>query len=278
MNRFTIQSDESEILLHLETASNLREVAEKLGKDVSVISRRLQTISEKTPFLLKQDRQWKLTESGRKYNHWTKKTIAEQHDLIKEKERLVLATTREFSNIVLCSSISWWLKEFSNCEIMTTDEGIESMLLKGSAHFGFDCGIPYSPQIAFKKGPKEEFGLVYHSKQKVKKMEDLKEIPFFHYNRIDLAQIRTSTGLDFVEPKLSLSDMTSTRSALLSHEGWSVLPSYAVTQEVASKKLQTFTKDFHYPAMNFGLWWNRENAPQQAILNKAFDWLQRQKL
>lgn len=278
MNKFALQSDESEILLLLETSSNLREVAEKVGKDVSVISRRLQTIAERTPFIQKADRQWRLTVAGRKYNDWTRRAIAEQHALIKTQERIVLATTKEFSSLVLCPSISWWLKEFTNCEIITTDEGIESMLLKGSAHFGFDCGTPYSPQIAFKRGPKEEFVLAYHSKQAFKKIDDFKQLPFFHYNRIDLSQIRQASGLDFVEPRLTLSDMASTRSALLSGEGWSVLPHYAVAKEIAAKKLQVLDKGFRFPAMSFGLWWNREDAPAQNILNKAFSWLEKQKL
>jgi DNA-binding transcriptional LysR family regulator len=278
MNRFALQTDESEILLLLENAENLREIAEILGKDVSVISRRLQGISEKTSLILKQERQWRLTSAGRKYNDWTRRMINEQHALINAKERLVLATTKEFSSLVLCPSIAWWTKEFENCEIITTDEGIESLILKGVAHFGFDCGTPYSPQIAFKRGPKEDFVLVYKSKKTIKKIEDLKDLPFYYYNRLDLAMIRNSCQLDFIQPKLSLSDMSSTRSSLLAGEGWSILPHYAVAKEIKEKKLQVLTKGFDFPSMSFGLWWNREEAPQKAVLDKAFEWLSKQTL
>jgi DNA-binding transcriptional LysR family regulator len=278
MNRFALQTDESEILLLLENAENLREIAEILGKDVSVISRRLQGISEKTSLILKQERQWRLTSAGRKYNDWTRRMINEQHALINAKERLVLATTKEFSSLVLCPSIAWWTKEFENCEIITTDEGIESLILKGIAHFGFDCGTPYSPQIAFKRGPKEDFVLVYKSKKTIKKIEDLKDLPFYYYNRLDLAMIRNSCQLDFIQPKLSLSDMSSTRSSLLAGEGWSILPHYAVAKEIKEKKLQVLTKGFDFPSMSFGLWWNREEAPQKAVLDKAFEWLSKQTL
>lgn len=278
MNKFALQTDESEILLLLESCSNLRDIAEKLGKDVSVISRRLQGIAERTPFLLKQERQWRLTPAGRRFNDWTRRAIAEQMDLIKDKERIIIATTKEFSNLVLCPSIPWWMKEFANCEIVTTDEGIESLLLKGTAHFGFDCGTPYSPQIAFKKGPKEEFVLVYHAKKELTSIKQISQLPFFHYNRIDLAQIRTATNLEYVEPRLSLSDMASTRSALIASEGWSVLPHYAVASEIKAKKVKVLTKGFKYPPMQFGLWWNREDAPQSTVLAKAFGWLEKQKL
>lgn len=278
MNRFALQTDESEILLLLETSSNLREVAESLGKDVSVISRRLQTIAERTPFLIKQERQWRLTPAGRKFNDWTRRAITEQMDLIKAKERLIIATTKEFSNLVLCPSLAWWMKEFNNCEIITTDKGIENLLLKGVAHFGFDCGTPYSPQISFKRGPKEEFVLVYHSKKDIKKIEEFSSLSFFHYNRIDLAQIRTACGLEFVEPRLSLSDMASTRSSLVATEGWSVLPHYAVAKEISAKNVKVFSKGFNFSPMSFGLWWNREDAPQVNVLEKAFSWLQKQKL
>lgn len=278
MNKFALQTDESEILLFLETSTNLREVAELLGKDVSVISRRLQNIAEKTPFIIKQDRQWKLTTAGRKYNDWSRRAIAEQHALIRSQERLVVATTKEFSNLILCPSISWWLKEFANCEIITTDEGIEPLILKGAAHFGFDCGTPYSPQIAFKKGPREDIILVYHSEKTIRNIQDFEELPFFHYNRIGLPEIRNACGLEFVSPRLSLSDMASTRSALVSQEGWSVLPHYAVAKQIQEKKLKVFSKGFNYPALSFGLWWNREDAPVPNVLNKAFEWLQKQKL
>lgn len=278
MNRFALQTDESEILLLLENAENLREIAEILGKDVSVISRRLQGISEKTSLISKQERQWRLTSAGRKYNDWTRRMINEQHALINAKERLVLATTKEFSSLVLCPSIAWWTKEFENCEIITTDEGIESLILKGVAHFGFDCGTPYSPQIAFKRGPKEDFVLVFNSKKTIKKIEDLKELPFYYYNRLDLAMIRNSCQLDFIQPKLSLSDMASTRSSLLAGEGWSILPHYAVAKEIKEKKLQVLTKGFDFPSMSFGLWWNREEAPQKAVLDKAYEWLSKQTL
>lgn len=278
MYRFTLQTDESEILLLLESADNLRTIAETLGKDVSVISRRLQGISEKSSLIIKQERQWRLTSMGLKYNDWTRRMINEQHALINAKERLVLATTKEFSSLVLCPSIGWWTKEFENCEIITTDEGIEPLILKGVAHFGFDCGTPYSPQIAFKRGPKEEFVLVYHSKKTIKKMDDLKDLPFYYFNRIDLAQIRNACQLEVIQPKLSLSDMASTRSSLLAGEGWSILPHYAVAKELKEKKLMAFTKGFEFPSMTFGLWWNREDAPQKAILDKAFEWLSKQKL
>ena len=278
MNRFALQTDESEILLFLETAGNLRDIAETLGKDVSVISRRLQGISEKTSLILKQERQWRLTSAGRKYNDWTRRMINEQHALINAKERLVVATTREFSSLVLCPAIPWWTKEFENCEVITTDEGIESLILKGVAHFGFDCGTPYSPQIAFKRGPKEEFALVYKSQKTIKKIEDLKDLPFYYYNRLDLAIIRDACGMDFIQPKLSLSDMSSTRSSLLAGEGWSILPHYAVAKEIREKKLQVITKGFNFPAMSFGLWWNREDAPQKLVLDKAYEWLGKQTL
>ncbi len=149
MSRFNIQTDEAEILLFLEKSQNLREVGECLGKDVSVISRRLQGLSLKTPFLVKQDNQWRLTAAGRKFNDWTRRAIQEQDSLLKLQNKFIIATTREFSNLVMAPAINWWDKQFDHYEIMTTDEGIESLILKGSADFGFDCGTPYSPLIAF---------------------------------------------------------------------------------------------------------------------------------
>lgn len=278
MNRFTIQTDEAEILVFLEKSTNLREVGEHLGKDVSVISRRLKSLSERTPFLIKQDNQWRLTPAGRKFNDWSRRAMLEQESLMTIQEKLTIATTREFSNLVLCPSIKWWNEQLACYEIKTTDEGIESLILKGEADFGFDCGTPYSPQIAFKRGPKEEFVLVHSSKIAIKRIEELQKYPFYFYNRLDLSKIREACNVDYLRPKTSFNDMSSVRNALINGEGWSVLPKYVVANEIKTGQLKAMSKTFKYPATSFGLWWNRENPPDAKILAKAHEWLAKQNI
>ncbi|MFY7991672.1 MAG: LysR substrate-binding domain-containing protein [Bacteriovoracaceae bacterium] len=232
MSRFNIQTDEAEILLYLEKSLNLREVGEFLGKDVSVISRRLKSLSERTPFLIKQDNQWRLTPAGRKFNDWTRRAMSEQESLMNAQTKLVVATTREFSSLVMCPDLKWWARHLSHFEISTTDDGIESQLLKGVADFGFDCGTPYSPQIAFKRGPAEEFCLVFSPKLDIKKIHDISSLPFYFYSRLSLRELKEVCKIDSLQPTILFNDMASVRSALIHGAGWSILPRYVIDEEV----------------------------------------------
>ena len=278
MTKFTIQTDEAEILLQLEKSLNLREVGESLGRDVSVISRRLKSLSERTPFLVKQDNQWRLTQAGRKFNDWTRRAMAEQDSLMNAQPKITIATTREFSNLVFCQSIKWWNQQLNNYEMITTDDGIESLILKGAADFGFDCGTPYSPQIAFKRGPEEEFVIAYNPSLALKKTSDLNLYDFYFYNRLDLSEIRESLNCDSLSAKISFNDMASVRSALIASPSWSILPKYVVANEVKQGKIKVLNKPFKLSTASFGLWWNREAAPDKNILNTAYEWLSKQKI
>lgn len=278
MTKFIIHSEDSEILLQLEKSSNLREVALILGKDVSVISRKLTSLSERTPFLTKFERQWRLTGHGLRYNEWTRRAMLEQQSIMNSTDRLKIITTREFSSKILCPSLSWWKSQAAHIEITTTDDGIENSLLSGQADFGFDCGNPYSPQIAFKKGIKEVFAVVFSPKLKVKSMADLQSHPMYLYNRIDLPMIRKKLHLEYLNPQLIFNDMSSVRSALIHSEGWSVLPRYCVADDIQNKRLVELGSDVKLEPTYFGLWWNRENAPHKDVLAKAFRWLEKQEL
>lgn len=249
-----------------------------MGRDVSVISRRLKSLAERTPFLAKHEKQWRLTASGRRFNDWTRRAIAEQESLITAREKIVIATTREFSSLVMSPSIRWWNEKLPHFEIITTDEGIESLILKGAAHFGFDCGTPYSPQVAFKRGPKEEFCLVYSPSLKLKKNSELHRYPLYFYNRLDITRFREATGISDLKAQLSFNDMASTRSALIHGEGWSILPTYVVANEVKMGNLKVLLKTVEMSSLSFGLWWNRELAPDKESLDLAFEWLSKQKL
>lgn len=278
MKKFIIQTDEAEILLQIEKGISLREIGELLMKDVSVISRRLKALSEKTPFLVKGDQKWILTSAGKRFNEWTKRALLEQESLINEKEKITIAMTREFSNLVFCPSVNDWRQNFSNLNIITTDEGIESLLVKGLADFGFDCGTPYSPQVAFKRGPKEEYALVFNPSLKIKTLDDLKKYSFYFFERLDLADLRNLLGLEFLLPEMTFNDLASLRSSLVHGDGWSVVPKYTVAKELKEGKLKSLPQRVPLSKNSFGLWWNRENPPPEKVRSVAHEWLLKQKL
>jgi len=130
----------------------------------------------------------------------------------------------------------------------------------------------------FKRGPKEEFVAVFNPKLKVKKLSDLAEHPLYFYNRLDLSEFKEVSGIEALNPKISFNDMASVRSALVHGKGWSILPSYVVTKEIESGSLSALSKQVPLTKTSFGLWWNRENAPDAKVLSLASEWLKNQKI
>jgi DNA-binding transcriptional LysR family regulator len=277
---YALSSESSEILLHLERAANLREVAEKIGRDVSVVSRRLQALAASTPFLVKVENQWRLTNAGLEFNRWTRNTIADQARFLENAERIRIATTREFAARVLSRSLDRFAGMGKTIEILAMNEGVESLLLDRKADFGFDCGTPYSPSIAFHRGPREEYAIVYSKAlgEKVRSVRDLENLPFYFYSRMDLSEIREAYGLKEIRSQFVFQDIASARSAVVHQKGWSVLPRYCVEEELKRGCLRTFRSSAELEATSFGLWWNRENAPRKDVLSAAHIWLKGLKL
>lgn len=70
--RFPLTSEQLELLYAFETAGDLNELAEKMGRDPSVVSRNLQRLGSDYPVVKKINRRWTLTPLGQKINAETK--------------------------------------------------------------------------------------------------------------------------------------------------------------------------------------------------------------
>src|SRR4051794_38669719 len=103
--RFSLTSEECELLLELEQAARLQDVAERLGRDHSVIARALKRIAEKLPVVEKRSGRWMLTEMGLSMNEISRATIAQQAALVKTRARLTIGTNREFATRILAPDL-----------------------------------------------------------------------------------------------------------------------------------------------------------------------------
>src|SRR6187401_2018549 len=99
--KFLLPTEDCELLLSFEQNSNLAEVAQAVGKDVSVASRHLKKIAEKMNVLEKHHGRWRLTAQGHLFNSWTKEAIISQKITLGFPSRLTIAATTEFARIVL---------------------------------------------------------------------------------------------------------------------------------------------------------------------------------
>jgi len=85
--RFSLPSDQLELLFAFGECEGLGHLAETMGKDPSVISRGLQKIAEDFPVLAKVRGRWELTPLGRETNKVTEETVARYQKLLPQVTR-----------------------------------------------------------------------------------------------------------------------------------------------------------------------------------------------
>lgn len=279
IERFYINSEDAEILSLLETCENLREIATRFGRDVSVVSRRLQKISEDFHFIEKIEGRWRLNKSGLRFNQWTRNAINEQKKYLVGAEEVTIGMSREFASRIFIPEMKDFYKEFSQIKLLTSDEGIEGLILDRLIDVGFDCGIPYSPDVAFKKVCPENLlicaGPKFIEREEIKSARDLPGKPYVHYGRNSLSTIQEITRHQ-VEIKLSVSDIGSLREALLSGHGWSLIPRYCVLEELRTKKLVEI-RGFDLKPLSYGVWWNKNRPKNDPLVDFSLEWLKSQK-
>lgn len=81
-NRFSLSSDQLELLLAFQQSQGLNHLAEMMAKDPSVVSRGLQKIAEAHPVLAKVRGRWELTPLGRQVNELTQEFMAKHEKLL----------------------------------------------------------------------------------------------------------------------------------------------------------------------------------------------------
>jgi DNA-binding transcriptional LysR family regulator len=284
MYQFALDSDEALLLLEFEKSESIAEVAEKFKRDPSVISRSLKKLSEKLPVLEKVHSKWIITELGRKFNGWTIEALLAQNSILNKKVQLKIGSTREFANRFLIGSISKiFPKEKYDIHIITFEKDGESLLLNGHVDIVFDCGKPYEPQIAFKRPSEEKMSLIVSSEFKstynVNSANDLCLLPHIHYLRNNIAKLYNMTK-DQINIGLSVNDIALVRAAVLDSEGWGMLPTYTVKNEIESGVLIEIKQEENWEltSYKFGVWWNRDKKYLLPYVGSVVDWLTEQDL
>lgn len=275
--KFELSSTECEIVYQFERNQSLEELALKLGRDISVVSRNIKAIAEKSDVFEKRNGRWMLTEKGLALNKWTEESIYSQRLVLQQQKSVTIASTREFASRILMPGIKKLTNNETTVSIISSDNGIEKLLLSGQADFGFDCGRPTDPLIAFKTVARESFALVassdYIKKNKIKKKEDLVDSDYLHFTRSSLFILGNE-----VSNKRSFgtfSDISTLREACKLGHGWAILPYYTVVSELTSGTLKIVPghKSNH---MLFGVWWVRDRKSITPWTDKALSWLKDQ--
>jgi DNA-binding transcriptional LysR family regulator len=278
--RFLISSQECELLLAFECKSNLQELSELFNKDISVLSRNLKSIAKKSDLLEKQHGRWVLTDKGKALNAWSREAMYSQRLSLERQKSLKIAATREFASRILLPQARGLIgDEDISVSIISSDAGIERLILAGQADFGFDCGRPYSPSIAFKRIVRERFvtiaAPIFIERSHIADFSNLKDKDHLRFMRNEGAV----WDLDVEASHYfgTFSDMASLREACKLGFGWAVIPYYAVKKELNEGSLvEVLGKEF--ADQKFGVWWLRERKNIAAWVERAAKWLEQQEL
>lgn len=88
-DRFSLSSEQCELLLAFEGADSLNDLARKMGRDASVVSRQLKQLADLAPVLVKEKGRWELSDLGRQINQWSRSALSVQSKLLsQENQRL----------------------------------------------------------------------------------------------------------------------------------------------------------------------------------------------
>lgn len=280
MDRFALSSNDCELLLELERHGSIQTLANAMSKDPSVISRNLKNISEKSSVLEKENGRWTLTQQGLSLNKWTREAIYAQRQAINQMKILKVGATREFASKILLPSTRSLVGESDiSLSILTSDLGMEKMIGTGEVDFGFDCGRPIDPSIAFKTVLDESFGIFaspqFIEKYKIKKYKDLEDKDLLKFTRTE--DLILDLNVRATRYYGTFSDVSSLREACVLGYGWAILPHYAVRRELKAGSLQEVHGLKIKPA-RYGVWWLRERRSIQPWVEKALDWLKEQDL
>lgn len=277
-DRFLLTSDESELLLEFGSRRSTQALAEKIGRDHSIVSRSLKRIAEKLPVLEKKGGKWILTELGIRFNENTRNAIHGQISLAKNQSVLRIGTNREFASRVLAPDFKRLRSLFPESKLIvdTYENGTEKALLEGSIDIGFDCNRPNDPELAYKLILEEPIVVVAgndFAKKYKKEIVDGDYLKLPHLQCLRLAPDKIFEKSSNTQNVIaSFNDIATARAVCIASHGWALLPYYCVKNELENKSLVQIDQRT-FKGTKYGVWWLRRRSYIKDSVNKAIDWL-----
>lgn len=279
MEKMLLSDNDIETLIAFEKNSSLELLAKALGKDQTVISKRLKQISEKADVLTKVSGRWCLNETGKKIIRLSEDFIHAQQSILQNRKHIRLGTSREFAAKFVSPNIEKIKKQIGAYSITLNayENGIEEALLNGEIDLGFDCGRPNSAEVRFKLCLPENIAVVVSSamnKQLGKTNiteQVLMKLPYISCARLSPGLIMGS-HLIAQNVVFSTNDIASARSACINSSGWALLPTYTVLTELKDKKL-VILNEFEYTSEKYGVWMLRSRNHLDKEFQELQNWL-----
>lgn len=282
-NKSLLNTDEAELLCQFEAHPSLELLSLQMGRDLTVLSKILKRISEKTDALNKVGGRWKLTESGKSLNQATRDYLRSQHSIVNGKYLLRIGTNREFAARIIAANINQFQHHFQDREISISvfEAGTETALLEGRIDLGFDCGRPRSPDVFYKPLIDEEILTLatprfYLKHRAAFQNGDFSQAPHLLYDRMPPDKYMGHGGRQ-VKVLLQANDIASVRRMCLQGIGWALLPKYSVQDELDAGLLRPCHPQ-RYESDRYGVWRLRSRKHLATDFTSACQWLSAIKL
>jgi len=270
---FGLSSRQCYLLLALENSRTLSELAGLVGRDPSVISRELKSISALAPVLEKRGGSWHLTDVGRQLTRWTRGAVASQREILGHGTVLTVAASPAFASCVLTPNLYSFtgMTETTQISIATAPGGIEEILLSGKCDIGFEVGRPNDPTIRFKKVVEVPVVVVasaeFLRRHNAQEPRDLVRLPHLY-----IRQTESPLPQDKLKVLAYFDDPLAVREGVKAGVGWSILPVYVVREEVSKGELSVIS-GWKLPSEQLGVWWLAESPRADAWVERAIRWL-----
>jgi DNA-binding transcriptional LysR family regulator len=259
--RSLLSDHEAELLIAFESNPGIEALAQALGRDPTVISKQLKRIAANVPALRKVGGRWQLTEQGKKLNQLTREYVIAQSAVTQLRPSIRVGANREFGTRVLSRDIQKFLKAMapSSISIKLYEAGIENALLDGQIDLGFDCGKPYSPEIAYRSIAPEPILPVISPKLLKTLRINVKEIDFSAIPHIYCDRLKPDriTGEEYaLNIQVSTNDIGAAREMCVQRVGWAMLPQYTMQLELENQSLVPLGNKI-YSDEEYGVWYLR---------------------
>lgn len=283
LNRFLLSSADCELLLEFEKSDSLLEVAQKVGRDHSAVSRIVKRIADVYPVFEKRAGKWVLTDIGRRVNQATRAAMEAQSHTLKAVSALRIGTNREFASRVMGPDFLLLQREFPNTElsIHALHGGTESALLNGQVDLAVDCDRPFSPDIAYRLVVDEPIVPVASPTFLRRHAQEIAAERYITLPHLLCERLHPDKIFLKTENPMAIAgrfnDIATARAACLAGAGWALLPSYCVDVELNSKALRVLD-DRDMGKSKYGVWRLRGRREMKASWDRLVDWLSTKRL
>lgn len=255
--------DECRLVLALAQLKSVDKVAVELGRDRTVISRKLLQIEAKYPVVSKQGNRWFVTPKGLELCRWTLLAVGEQRRILQQDAELRIGTVRDFAEFKVSPKLKHIRMkcEVKRVSVLSSLSNIENALLQGEIDIAISCQIPIDPSIRRKKlikGPMIPIALRSFAIP-IRKNSDVSGFPFLEHENLPFRRLFPNSPK---EPEISFrfDSIGAIRGAIIAGLGWSVLPKYAVARELEEKTLvQLDLPSEGLPTEEFSIAWLKES-------------------